>query len=213
MKESVQKKGNRITLQIILFFVALATISFFAQAINEVLLGMKVGEAKTRSLPEVLTQKNTSGAVVKLNTYAIDIKHRINALPDPNEKEDVHIMVPIRPIGQDADEEAVALFVLEEHAYNCVENALDAWKDSLINLRVGEEMYVEILGLDELPGNVPKVIRANERVAKKVLVFREINYNKMEYILFFITGVFMLVCYYFYRRLRKTAETKNFRSI
>lgn len=213
MKETTLRKGNRITLQIILFFVLLSATSFLVQGINDVLLGKKVKQAKTMTLAEVLTQKNQSGNVIKLSDYAIDMKHRINALPEAGVKEDVHIMVPLRGFGQDDDEPILALFVLHDHDYNCVQNALDAWKDSLINMRRGEEMFVEILGMDDLPGNVPNVVRANDRVAKRVLVFREVNYSGAEFILFFVTGLFAVVCIYLYRRIRRLREQEQLRSI
>ena len=213
MNESIQQKGNRITLQIILFFVIIAGIAFLVQAINEVVTGNKVEAAKTATLPEILLRKNTSGNVVKLKSYAIDIKHRINALPDPEEKEDVHIMVPLRPIGQDANEDIVALFVLQDKAYNCVEYALDAWKDSLINLREGEEMFVELLSLDELPGNVPKVVRANDRVAKKILVFREVKYSRAESVLFIVCSVMGIAAFFIYRRIRVLKERAQINSL
>lgn len=210
MNDQFIQKGNRITQQIILGILLLAFGGFLVQGISEWQRGKKIAAAKTATLPELLLRSNKSGEVVKLQDYAIDMKHRINALPESGVKEDVHIMVPLRPIGQDEDEDVVALFVLEEDAYNCVEDALDAWKDSLINLRAGEDIYVELLALDELPGNVPKVVRGNNRVAKKVLVFREVEYNEGEIAFLIIAGLMGLTAFFVYRRSQKIKEREQF---
>jgi hypothetical protein len=209
MDDSILQKGNTIVRKIMVFIFIVACVAFLVQGINEVMTGRKVDAAKTVSLPELLTQKNTSGDVVKLENYAIDMKHRINALPEPGEKEDIHILVPLRPIGQEADAEIVALFVLKEGDYNSVQDALGAWKDSLVNLRSGDVMDVELLGLDELPGNVPNVVKKNNLVAKKVLVIREVDYIGGEFLLV-IAGIMALVAFLIYRRVKAVNHLQQF---
>lgn len=145
---------------------------------------------------------------VKFSDYEIDIHKRLRALPDKSSNEDLHILIPLRVPGEQQDAPIRFLFRLDQYSDDAISKAYTAYQDSGILVLEGAAVFAEIVPINDLPGNVPNVIRNNNRVAKDVVVFYSLPIQRSySHILFggvLIIPIFVgLIVYVWIRRARK----------
>lgn len=176
-------------------------------AINEGIVDYKVMKfaenAKEVPLSSVLKNK-PDGKWIKLSDYEIDIRKRLRALPDKSSTDDLHILVPLRVPGEYSDAPIRFLFRMQEDSNNPISDAYDAYQDSGAIVLDGAAFFVEIVPIEDLPGNVPNVVRNDERIAKNAVVFYYLPIRKSIEINFFIGGVMFVIAFFLYWRIRKT---------
>lgn len=161
---------------------------------------------KAVSLATLIESGNKEG-LIKLENYRADIKNRLRALPDKTTVEDLHILVPLRLPEERENDDIQVLYRMEDGSSDPVKMLYDTFQRTGQNLLVGDMMFVEISSLEDLPGNVPNVVRDDKRVAKNVWILQRQRNDRMYDFLFFMGSIFLVLAGWFYwrdqRRQRK----------
>jgi len=191
---------------IVRWILTLAFAASGVMLINEGIVDYKITKfaetAKEVPLSEVLKRK-PDGKWIKISDYEIDLRRRLRALPDKSSTSDLHILVPLRLPGERDDAPIRFLFRMEEYSNNPISDAYSAYQDSGKIVFTGAAVFAEIVPIDDLSGNVPNVLRNDERLAKNVVVFFHLPVRKSYSVNFYTGGLLFAIGIFMYWRIRK----------
>lgn len=158
--------------------------------------------AKEVPLSSVLKNK-PDDKWIKISDYEIDIQKRLRALPDKGSTNNLHILVPLRIPGERSDAPIRCLYRMPEDSEDPISMAYSSYQDSGILVLNGNALFAEIVPIEELSGNVPNVIRKNDRVAKNVLVLFNLPVRNDIEANFIAAGIFFAIAFFVYWRIRR----------
>lgn len=150
-----------------------------------------------------ISKYKPDGNLIKIADYEIDIRKRIRALPDKSSVDDLHILVPLRVPGERSDAPIQFLFRMEEGSANPISEAYRTYQDSGTLVLTGEAIFAEIVLIDDLPGNVPNVVRNNDRIAKNAIVFSYLPIRRDTEANFIAAGIFLAIAIFIFWRIRR----------
>lgn len=196
------QQGYRWMLVIMFAFAGLMLV-------NEGIVDYKVSKfaesAKEVPLSTVLKDK-PDGRWIKISDYEIDIRKRVRALPDKSSINDLHILVPLRVPGERSDAPIRFLFRLDEYSIDPIATAYTSYQDSGIIVLDGAAVFAEIVPVDDLAGNVPNVIRNNDRIAKNAVVFNYLPIRTGYEFNFGFGAVLIGLSFFMHWRIRRTKK-------
>ncbi len=160
-----------------------------------------------------LLSDHPDGAWKKVYGFQVDFRNRIRALPAKGEVDDLHLLIPLRLLGEEDGDPIRFLYLMTENSRDPIYQLFGDFQEERLNFQDPGEILVELEDLDDLPGNVPNVVRNDERVGKEVVVLTYLrNDQSHEFLLIFgtvllgVAGIFFLLIK---RHRRKLKQVQN----